>query len=802
MTALHEHEFSRKSFLKGGGAMVVGFSMLGGLTPAGASAAKTPNVPPDATLVDSWLAINADNTVTMYPPKMEFGQGTWTGFRQIVAEELDVSVNKIFIPLWDTGSANPFPNAPTSSTVASNGTAQGGPALRQAAAEARRQLLTLAAVQLGVPVGSLAVADGVVSGGGRSVRYSELLGDKLFKSTIGLGANAAPLKSPSQYKVVGTRVPRFDLPEIVTGAKTYVQNVRIPGMIHGRVVRPRGQANMFAQAPEGGPASFTVLSVDESSIKHIAGAQVVRKGNFVGVVAPTEYAAIQAAAQLRVKWSQSDTLPASGNQYGALRASTLRSATILNYGNVDNALKSAAKVVTATYEFPFQMHGPLGPICAICDVRSDGATVFAPGQDGWGVRTGVAQVTGLPVNSIRSIYYEGASTFNSTPNFPVAVDAAIMSQLVAKPVRVQYMRWDNHGWEPFGPNNVADVRGGLDADGKLIAYDYVSWLSVSANAPNPGATQTGIPVPADGTTGSSTRGAPERMPGITSPNNASGGGRFESFSTGDQYFPNIPNRRITGNTVPSTFYHCQLRAPEVIQAAWGSESMIDELAHAANMDSYLFRRAQTTHSGWLGVLDTVAKAANWQPRVSASKLSNERVVTGRGIAIAGENHANDDVYAGVVAEVEVDRKTGKIVVTHLYGAQDSGVVVNPASAENQISGMLTRGVSRTLVEEVTFSKQRVTSIDWIGYPTLRFKEHPKVTTIQLSHMDEVVDVAGSQTGYVGPRYRGVGESIEAPVPAAIGNAVFDATGVRLRQIPLTPAKVRAALAAAGRLYKA
>ncbi len=209
-----------------------------------------------------------------------------------------------------------------------------------------------------------------------------------------------------------------------------------------------------------------------------------------------------------------------------------------------------------------------------------------------------------------------------------------------------------------------------------------------------------------------------------------------------------------------------------------------------------------THSAWLNVLNTVAAAANWQPRVSASSLSNERVVTGRGISIAGENHANDDVHSGVVAEVEVDRKTGKIVVKHLYGAQDSGFVINPASAENQITGMLIRGASRTLLEEVTFSKQRLTSLDWVSYPILRFRDHPTVTPIVISHTDEVVDVAGSQTGLAGPRYRGVGESLEAAVPAAIGNAVFDATGVRMRQVPLTAPKMRNALAAAGRLYKA
>jgi CO/xanthine dehydrogenase Mo-binding subunit len=536
-----------------------------------------------------------------------------------------------------------------------------------------------------------------------------------------------------------------------------------------------------------------VLSIDESSIKNIPGAQVVRKGNFVGVVAPSEYAAIQAAAQLKVKWSESDTLPASGNLYGFMRKGPSIDGIILNDGNVDAALKSAAKVLTATYEFPFQMHGPIGPVCAIADIRKDGGTIFVQGQDGWGARNGVATVTGLPVNSIRVVYFEGASTFNSGPTASIPPDAALMSQLVGKPVRVQWMRWDAHGWSPHGQPNVADIRAGIDASGKIVGIDYTSWLGVFSNNPSDSAVQTGLTVPADPTSRtSSVRGAPERLPGITSNNGPSGGARIESFSAGDQYYPSIANRRILGKTVPSILKLCPLRAPSCIQPAWAFESMMDELAYAAKMDAYQFRRLHATHSSWRG---------DWETRVSASQLSNERFVHGRGIAIAGENHANDDVQAGVVAEVEVDRKTGTIVVKHLYGAQDSGVVVNPASAENQITGMLTRGTSRALVEEVVFSKKRVTSLDWVSYPTLRFKDHPKTTPIVISHMDEVMDLAASQTSFPGPRYRGVGESIEAPVPAAIGNAVFDATGVRMRQLPLTPAKVRNALAAAGRLYK-
>jgi nicotinate dehydrogenase subunit B len=791
---LHEKEFSRKTFVKGSGALIVGLS-IGGLA-GKATAANTPNLPPDQTQLDTWLSINADSTVTLYPPKLDFGQGTWTGFRQIVADELDVAVTSISIPQWDSASAHPFPDL--GATVGSSGTANGGPPLRRAAAEARQVLLTMASAQLGVPAASLTVSNGVVSGGGKSVSYGQLVGGKLFNATV---TGNAPLKPTNQYKVVGTRVPRFDIPSIVTGEFTFIQNVRIPGMLHGRPVRPRGQANVFGQSPAGGPASFTLVSVDEGSIKHLQGVQIVRKGNFVGVVAAEEFVAIQAAAQLKVTWSETDTLPGSGNLYGATRAAGARPAQVMNIGDVDAALKSAAKVVSATYQFPVQIHGPIGPIAAIADVRSDGATIFLPGQDTWGYKTGIAKATGLALQTIRIVWFAGASTFNREPNTHAAVDAAIMSQIVGKPVRVQHMRWDTHGYEAYGHHSVADIRGGIDANGKIVAYDYVSWLpptttSFGDGSNAPGNQQIGNLVPPDPTSGSSVRGAPSSN-GATTANAPSGGPRFETFSTGDQYAPNIPNRRVTGLTVPNLFRTSPLRAPDCIQPGWASESMIDELAYAAKMDPIAFRRAHMTHDGWLGVLDAVAKASNWQPRVAASSLSSQTVVTGRGFSQAGENHANSDAYSAVIAEIQVNKKTGKILVKHLYGAQDSGVVVNPASIENQLTGMMTQGVSRTLVEEMTFSKRRVTGLDWTSYPMLRFKEHPSVTPIVISHMDEVVPATASSASIAGPRYRGGGESLLAAVPAAIGNAFFDATGVRMRQVPLTPPKVRAALKAAG-----
>ena len=417
-----------------------------------------------------------------------------------------------------------------------------------------------------------------------------------------------------------------------------------------------------------------------------------------------------------MKWSESPTLPGVGNQYTYTRAQPTRDAQILNYGNVDAAFPSAAKVLTSTYEFPIQQHAPIGPVAAIADVGSDRATLFMSGQDTWGYKAGIAKATGLPLSSIRQVHFESASTNNREPHTHPAVDAAIMSQLVGKPVRVQFMRWDSNGYEAYGHINIADIKGALDANGKLVAYDYVSWIpgnttNVSDGTNAPGNQQIGFLVPPDATSGSSVRGAPQPdQPTTTNP--ASGGARFETFSSGDQYFPNIPNRRLTGKTIPNIFRTCPLRGPDCIQAGWASEQMIDELAHAAGKDPVAFRLAMMSHTGWIGVLNAATQAANWQPKVAASQLSDATVVTGRGVSIAGENHANSDAYAGVVADIEVNKKTGKIVVKHLYGAQDSGVVVNPASIENQMSGMLTQGVSRTLSR--SFTSRRTGPQAWTG----------------------------------------------------------------------------------------
>jgi nicotinate dehydrogenase subunit B len=318
---------------------------------------------------------------------------------------------------------------------------------------------------------------------------------------------------------------------------------------------------------------------------------------------------------------------------------------------------------------------------------------------------------------------------------------------------------------------------------------------VFSNNPTAATLQLGTPVPNDSTSFGSVRGAPDAS-GVNVNNPPAPGARIETFSTGDQYFPNIPHRRVTGKVPISMFNLCPLRAPTCTQAGWASESFVDELAHAAGKDPYLYRRNMTTQPLWLGVLDAVARAANWKPRVAGSVEHTGNIRVGRGIAIAGETHLMSDVYSAAVAEVEVNIKTGKVIVTHMYGVQDSGLIVNPALVENQLEGMLVRSISRTLFEGVTFDKQRVTSVDWVTYPILRFKESPKLTTSVIGHT-EIVNSASSPIKMAGPRYRGVGESMEAAGPPAIGNAIFDAVGVRMRQVPITPAKMRRALKDAG-----
>jgi len=745
--------FPRREFLKAGGALVIGFSMRGflsgdalaaqGTAAAGTIARGAAAGPPDPKQIDTWLAIHADNTATVYVGYVELGQGSTTSLLQIAAEELDLDMGQVSTIRLDT---NITPNQ--GGTYSSSSIARGSPAIRTAAAEARQALLQLASKKLGAPVERLIVSKGVVTVGGMageasSVTYGELVGDKPFSLAF---TGTAPLKPVTDYKVVGKSPTRNDIPDKVSGKYVYLQHVRLPGMVHGRMVRPRGQGVYGAGAK--------IASLDESSIAGIPGARVLRKSDFVGVVAESEWDAVRAAQQLKITWDMPATLPGSDGLYDAMRAEKTTDRVVLERGDVTDALGRAVHVVSGNYRAPYQAHAGFGPNGALADVKADSALVICSTQDVYATRNTLAGVLGMPAQKVRVQYYEGSGTYGHSCYDDVAQAAAILSQLAEKPVRLQFMRWDEHGWDNYGPAHVGEIRAAADADGKIVAYQYDgwhhNWSAIETSA------QLALGTPA----------AEWRLGAAQQVNPSDCGGMYD-----------IPNVRLVNHQVPGLKYlkAAWLRSPLDLSFSFASEQTIDELARLASMDAYAFRKHNITSDRWMGVLDAVAQAAKWEPRPPASKVSDAKIAQGRGIGLG--THLTS--FGGAVAEIEVNKDTGRVTVTHMYGAIDAGLAVNPAFIENQISGQLVQTVSRMLKEEVTFNKTNVTSLDWNSYPILRFEECPEVTSIVVQRVDQ--------------KSTGAGEEVMAAAAGAIANAFFDATGVHMREFPLTSNRVLAAL---------
>ena len=730
---------NRRDFLKATGLLVVGFR-LGDQVFAQAARGSVAG-PPDAKLIDTWLAIHADNTATVYIGFAELGQGASTALLQIAAEELDLDMSQVKSVRLDT---NLTPDQ--GGTVSSAAINRGGPQIRAAAAEARLALLQLASKKLEAPVERLTVSKGIVSvvdAPGRSIAYGQLLGDRRFDVPF---TGSAPVKAVSQYKIVGANVSRKDIPEKVSGKYVYMQHVRVPGMLHGRVVRPRGQSAYGAGAK--------VLDIDESSIRNIPGVRVIRRGDFIGVVAEREWDAVRAAQQLKVTWDIKPVLPGNEGLFEQMRAAKTEDRVVLERGNVVNAFEAAAHVANQTCRGPYQGHAPFGPNCALADVRPDSATVMCSTQNVYGTRTNVARVLGMPAEKVRIEYNEGSGTYGHSCYDDVAQAAALFSQNGGKPVRVQFMRWDEHGWDNYGPAHLGEVRAAADRNGRIIAYEYHgrqhNWSTVE--------TSEQLALGAI---------AAERQGGAAQ--------QVSPLNLGSMY--DAANLRLVNHRVPGADYPKGgwLRSPLDLSFSFASEQAIDQLAYLSAMDPYTFRQQNIKDERWLGVLNAVAQSAKWTPRRAASNLSNTKIVSGRGIGV-GTHLAS---YGAAVAEIEVNKETGKVVAKKMYGAIDCGLAVNPGNIENQISGQLVQTVSRMLKEEVIFSKTNVTSLDWNSYPILRFEECPDVFPIVVQRLNE--------------KSTGAGEEVMAAAAAAIANAFFDATGVRLQEYPLTPVRVLAAL---------
>jgi CO/xanthine dehydrogenase Mo-binding subunit len=752
-------QFSRRSILKGAGALVVSVGMPIGLDTmltlrsAQAHGARPPLMPDQ---LSSYLAVNADGTVSAFFGKMDMGQGLFTAIGQMIAEELDVPFKAVTVHMGDTATS-----VNQGGASGSTGVQNGGKQMRVAAAEARRVLVDMAADKLGLPADQLAVTDGVVhakTDAGKKTSYAELIGGRYFNVELAWNkkygnalyapGKAAP-KKPSEHKIVGQRIKRTDIAPKVFCQQDYCTDIKVPGMLHGRMIRPQ-------------IAGAVPVKVDESSIKDIPGVKVVWQKGFLGVVAENEWNAITAAQALKVEWSQTKPpFPQQGALYHHIRNAPVRKrADVKPVGDVEQAFKSAARTIEAEYEWPYQSHASMGPACALVEIKEGQVTCWSGTQKSHFLRAGLAAALSVPENTVRVIWTPGPGSYGRNDADDAAADAAVLAKAVGRPVRVQYMRDQGTGWDPKGPASVHKARMAIDASGQVTAYDFLSKgfsrVDVNTNGSNPWDTLAGQTL------------------GVALKSGDGFGVPAESYG--------FANRRTAWETVAplldraSPLRTSHLRDPVGPQIHFASESFIDEVAAALNVDPVEFRLRYLKDPRDIAVIKAAAEKAKWQTRPSPRTDQQGNKVSGRGIAYAQRSGTR----VATVAEVEVDRSSGKIWARKFTVAHNCGQIINPDGLEKTIEGNIIQSTSRTLWEEVKFDNKNVTSVDWITYPILDIAETPENIDIVLINRP---DVAPS----------GAGEASTRPTAAAIANAIFDATGVRIRRVPFSPEHVKAAL---------
>jgi nicotinate dehydrogenase subunit B len=682
-----------------------------------------------ANQVDDWIAIQPDGTITVYSGKVELGTGVKTALAQIVAEELDVPFERIKMVMGDTALT------PDEGYTAGSTTIQfGGFALRQAGAEARQALLEIASDRLDAALDELTVRDGLISVShhpGRTVTYAELLGGKKFQRRITL---KAPLKRPEEYRIVGQPIPRVDLPRKISGAASFVHDVRLPRMLHARVVRP----------PSPGAK---LVSLDESSVPDV---RVVHLGNFVGVVAEREEQAVYAAQQLKVTWRENTHWPKQTDLYAYIRSQPTTDNVLVEEGQAASALKRAAIRRTATYAQPFQAHASIGPSCAVADVQADRAVIWSNSQGVYPLRGALAELLQMPPEQVQVIHAEGAGSYGHNGSDDAAADASILSQAVGQPVRVQWSRQDEFRWEPYAPAMLMEVSGGLDREGQVIAWKYDVWTPSHVGRPR----------------GKGQLLAGQLIFGKRAP-------RPQWFGGGDRNAPTnyaFPNQRVVAHWLAGSLLRTSsMRSLGGAANTFANESFMDELAAAAQIDPLEFRLRHLTDPRAVAVLRAAAQQSGWGTPLHSG--------VGRGLAFA--QYENEVAYVATVAQVHVDTSSGAIRVLRIVTAHDCGLIINPDGLRNQIEGNVLQSLSRALYEEVTFDESRITSVDWDSYPILKFSDVPDVDVVLINHPDQPAV--------------GAGEPATITTAPAIANAIFHATGARVRQIPFTPQRVKAAL---------
>jgi nicotinate dehydrogenase subunit B len=744
----------RRGFLAGGAGLLISMAMPVGAQSEDRAPAVGDGLPGER--LDSWLAIDAQGRVTASVGKIDAGLGVPTAFAQIVADELDVDFAQVHIRMGDTATT-----VDQRGTGSSNGITDGGGALRMAAAQARAFLLAAAAQRLGVPLAQLQVRDGVVTTVGtageasRRITYGELLAGGRFDLALDTKAQPKPV---SAYRWVGQSVPRSDIPPKVTAQYEFLVDLQLPGMVHARVLRP----------PTAG-AQFVAVQ----ALPQVSGfIRLVQQGNFVAVVCEREEQAERAAQQVKLAWS-APTVAFSRDPsalYDTLRQAPAKGPAKVDRGNgdVDAALVAASRRVEAWYEYPFQSHACMGPACALAHITPEQVTVWMGGQKPYPLRPAVAELLGRQRDQVRIIWLPGPGSYGMNDADDAAIDAVLVAREVGRPVRLQYSRADATAWDAKGPPGVFRLRGGLDAAGKVTAFDYFSRGYSGRTRPS-GTSRFGDSLASQLVGGHETRGQ-------------------DLFQVSAESY-RFDNKRVAGELIewkqslPTGLRTAHLRDPDGMATCFASESFIDELAWAAGADPVAFRLQHLGDARHAAVVKAAADKAGWQPRVgpnpeSASTGNPTAVLRGRGIAYAPRNGA----VVAIVAEVEVQRATGQWRATRFVVAHDCGRVVNPRSLEGVVESNILMSLSRARHEEVRFDAQRVHSVDWLSYPILDITEAP-------DSIDLVI------VGNQGSRSYGAGEPSTRPVAGALANALFDATGRRLRRVPFTPERLLAALQA-------
>jgi CO/xanthine dehydrogenase Mo-binding subunit len=756
---------SRREFLKGCGAVVVSFSSAAWLeAPSWAQGPfGTHSSHIDPAKLDSWIAVKSDGTIAACTGKCDFGQGIFTAQTQLVAEELCVPVERVRLIQCDTDVT---PDQGTTSGSQSTPTNFNGESLALAAATAREALLKMAATHLGEGTEQLTAQDGVITTrSGRRVSYQELIGQRHFDLPLD---SSVKRRTQNQWNVLGRPIPSLDRVALATGQFEFVHSVRVPGMLHGRVVRPPGMG-------------ATVVRVDERSVRHIQGVtKVVVRKNFVGVVAKTQLQAVKAARELKVNWNLGPELPPQNTFFEYLQKQPSRDTLAVDSGDVEKSLASNGDSVEAQYRYPYQMHGSLGASCAVADVTSTRATVWSPTQSAYPTRSCISKLLNLPLENVRVVYFRGSGCYGLNGADAVSFDAAVLSQAAGKPVRLQYSREDEMKWENLGAACVIQQRAVI-SKGQIVVWSHEDWVASLGSRPGyeqPGNVISGMLLGYD-PNAPSARAAKAPTGELNNGSNivpSYFAGCIEGKCGGGG---TIRSERALSHAVRSPFFTGPLRSPLRIQNTFANECFMDELCARAKADPVEFRLKHLQHSRVIGVVEAAAKAWKWKERpFPYGNANGSRPVSGHGIACVA--YEGDNGYAALVAEVTVSLVTGVVRPTRFLVASDCGPISNPDGLRNQLEGGILQGMSRALVEEVTWDSKRITSTDWSKYKSLHMDyDAPPIEVVLVT--PENVEATGA------------GETSITLAPAAIGNAIFDATGVRLREVPFTPERVLAAL---------